>query len=190
MNEAKEILKIAKELIAAPNFLRILRKKNIGFGAYSWDGKVDGVNVTVVRNPADMSIGTGFWWDIQVGTTGAIQTPSRGDTSERDVNQIIDKMLKAELKHKKEMSSGPLSLSKLRSVLKDMHLDISLNNSAIDRISKAVYKKMSEMDEGKLSSMRRRGRMMLIDAEDENDEEGMVIGALTLVYAKSLLKMF
>ena len=187
---ARELVKIAKLLIAVPNYFRMLKKKKLGRGSYAWSGEIDGVNVYVVRNAADPSVGSGVWWDIQVGAKEATQTGSRDYTTDKEVLQIIEKMLKKELAYREKMSGGKMSFNDVIDRLDDMKLEYSLTSSKINKINDAVWKKMSDMDELELESARRKGRNQMVRSEDIGDERGAIEGALTLVYAKNLLKMF
>jgi hypothetical protein len=189
---ASELVKIARDLVSVTNYLKMLKKKQLGRGrgSYAWSGKIDGVNVYVVRNASDASLKTVAWWDIKVGEEKGIETSSRNETSEKDVNIIIDRLLNY-VQHKQKMiNSGPLSAGDVKRKLKDMRHDISLGNSELEKISKDVYSKLSKMDEKSLGSMRRKGRVQMVISEDNGDEHGIVEGALFLIYAKILLLKF
>jgi len=187
----KKVEKTAKKLVASPNYLKMLKKKKgMDKGDYSYYGEIDGIVVNVVRSTPTM-YGNVVTYDIQVGVKGSYVNRMTKKITEREVNDIIGKFLKDELNYKEKMNKGTLlSIREIKDKFEDMHINVSLSDLGINKISKEVYKRLSNMDETKLDSMRNKGRRQLVNAEENNDDEGIVEGALMLIYSKSLMKMF
>ena len=104
-------LKVARELVAVKNHFKDLKLKKLDLGAKRWDGKIDGVNVAVVWNPADRGMRTTSFWDISVGKSSK-QTNSNRKVSQSEANKIIDEFLNKEVKVAKDDKPSTPSIRK------------------------------------------------------------------------------